>query len=103
MSLVNIILPSIGSVVLIFIYSIIIIKRAQKMVFLYADVEQKKTYLDEVEKLWWSLSMAILLFVMLTFAILISSATNILGLQEALGTSFILWVFLAIIGKRLTS
>ena len=103
MSLVNIILPSLGSVVLIFIYSIIIIKRAQKMVFLYADVEQKKTYLDEVEKLWWSLSMAILLFVMLTFAILISSATNILGLKEALGSAFILWVLLAIIGKRMTS
>src|SRR3989338_6686886 len=99
MSLINVILPSIGSVVLIFIYFIIIIKRAQKMVFMYAGAEAKKTYLDEVERLWWTLSMAILLFVMLTFAILISTATNALGLRESLGTAFILWIFLAIIGK----
>lgn len=102
----QLLLPSLGAVVVIIVYSLIIAKRYQKMSLAQ---ERRKGYevntvkiTDLSEGLWWRLTITIFFLSYVGFMLLFINSFNVKNVSDAIFLGLILWIFIAYIGYRIT-
>ena len=103
MNQIDIIFPALSGATLIIIYMVIILKRQQKMADFSSETKSfHPSYLyEEHEETWWWLGMSVALINYLVYAFIAARESDELALERIMLGVFI-WLFLYLIGKKLT-